>query len=82
MNKRVILIMWLLIGITLLIFSDFLNKNQNIASVINIIGCLILVKLIIKTFHKMNNRKATVWIYLGVIAFLVAILIDLVLLSL
>lgn len=81
MNKRVILIIWLLIGITLLIFSDFFIKNQNIASVINIIGCLILVKLIIKAFHKMNNRK-TVWIYLGVIAFLVAILIDLVLLSL
>lgn len=54
--------MWLLTGITLLIFSDFLIKNQNIASVINIIGCLILVQMIIKTFHKMNNRKATVWI--------------------
>ena len=52
--------MWLLTGITLLIFSDFLIKNQNIASVINIIGCLILVQMIIKTFHKMNNRKATV----------------------
>ena len=54
--------MWLLTGITLLIFSDFLIKNQKIASVINIIGCLILVQMIIKTFHKMNNRKATVWI--------------------
>lgn len=64
MNKRVILIMWLLMGITLLTFSDFLIKNQNIASVINIIGCLILMQMIIKAFHKMNNRKATIWIVL------------------
>ena len=47
---------------------------------INIIGCLILVREFIQTFGK-GSKKVIFWGYIGIAACLVAVFIDLILLA-
>ena len=50
------------------------------SDIINIMASLILLKQVMRTFNN-RTRKVAIWGYVGVAAFLVSILIDLILLS-
>lgn len=74
-NKAKILI-WTITALVLLIFSDWLIKNENIATMINIIACLMFVQVFMKLFGN-GNRRVIICGYIGITLFLVSVLIDL-----
>lgn len=80
MQKSTITLIWTITAVVLILFSSFFIHKENIAPVINIIGCLILVKEFIQTFEK-GSKKVIFWGYIGVAACLAAVFIDLILLS-
>lgn len=81
MEKRINRIIWTVTAIVLLVFSDFLVKNSSAAAVVNIIGCLILLREFMIVF-KGQQKKVMFWGYVGETALLVCVLIDLAKLSL
>ncbi|EQC57921.1 hypothetical protein N219_12555 (plasmid) [Limosilactobacillus fermentum MTCC 8711] len=80
MQKSTTTLIWTLTAIVLIAFSNFFIHKGNIAPVINIIGCLILVKEFIQIFEK-GSKKVIFWGYIGVAACLAAVFIDLILLA-
>ncbi|MCP0886083.1 hypothetical protein LB941_01880 [Ligilactobacillus sp. WILCCON 0076] len=80
MSKSVRNWIWTLTAVVLIIFSDWWIKSDVASRIVNIIGCLILMKQLMKMFQH-GSKKVVFWQIVGVAAFLAAILIDLILLS-
>lgn len=80
MSKSVRDLIWTLTAVVLIIFSNWWIKSDPASHVINIIGSMILMNQLMKLF-KHGNKKVFFWQIVGIAAFLVCILIDLISLS-
>ncbi|MEY8441654.1 hypothetical protein AALA17_03210 [Lactobacillaceae bacterium 24-114] len=80
MNKGTRNLIWTLTAVVMYLFSAWLIKNEMASDIINIMASLILLKQVMRMFNN-GTRKVVIWGYVGVAAFLVSILIDLILLS-
>ena len=80
MNKGTMNLIWTLTAVVMYLFSAWLIKNEMASDIINIMASLILLKQVMRMFNN-GTRKVVIWGYVGVAAFLVSILIDLILLS-
>ncbi|OTA88935.1 hypothetical protein BHL82_03835 [Limosilactobacillus reuteri] len=80
MNGSTRNLIWTLTAVVLIIFSDWWIKSDTASRIVNIIGSVILMDQIMKLFKK-GSKKVLFWQIVGVIAFLVCILMDLIMLS-
>lgn len=80
MSKSLQNIFWTLTAIVLLIFSNWLIKDDSASYVVNIIGCLVLMKQVMKLFGH-GSKAGTFWQIVCTVAFIICILINLILLS-
>lgn len=80
MSKKVNTLIWTITSLVLLIFSEWLIKSENAATIVNIIACLIFVQVFMNLFGNGSKREA-IYGYIGIAAFLVSIIIDLLKLS-
>lgn len=80
MNKETRNLIWTLTAVVMYLFSAWLIKNEVASVIINIVASLILLKQVMRMFNN-GSRKVVIWGYVGVVAFLASILIDLILLS-
>ena len=81
MKKGVNNLIWALTAVVLIVFSNWFVKDASAASVLNIIGSLIIAKAIMTAFNQ-GSKKVVFWGYIGVAACLVGVLLNLISLSL
>lgn len=81
MKKSTITLIWTITAVVLIVFSNWFVKDASAASVLNIIGLLIIAKAIMTAFNQ-GSKKVVFWGYIGVAACLVGVLLNLISLSL
>ena len=77
MRKAIRNLIWTLTALVMILFSIWGIKNNIASSIVNIIGSLIFLKQFMKLSNQ-GSKKAVFCCYIGMVAFLVSILIDLI----
>lgn len=80
MSKEIRIMIWTLTGLIMILFSCLWIKDATAGHLINLLASLIMAQQIIKAFND-GSKKVVFWEAVGVAAFLVNALIDLIQLS-
>ncbi len=80
MSERIKSYIWTIVGIVLLMFSGWFVKNSVASAVIGLFASCLMAEQFM-AFLKHSKGQARTWWYVGIAAFLVNALINLLLLS-
>lgn len=81
MSKSLRSLMWTIISLVMLAFSIWLIKDETAGTVVNLMASLIMANQFIKTFRKDASKQVRFWEIVGMVAFFVNVLLDLIMLS-
>lgn len=77
MKKSTNTLIWTITALVMIAFSNCFIHKENVGAIINIIASLIVTKEIMRVFNK-GGKKIIFWGYVGVVARLASVLINMI----